>query len=211
MATLYIRSVSLLILLLILSTVAAFSSAPRPVAAASSVAPAAEDNTYLSKEQLEFSIAYLNEHHKTDVLLPFVKAFSDLGTTAIKKNTWIGGSYQIIDASLTDITRDELHIDASVKQGEKIKTESVKVHFDSDPVPGMIRTYPTLPVCNPMHLEHASKLPIDNFVRRMNRLCNIVKAFSATGKMIQLGVQMGGKGVGKLNDDMYLNQVPHSK
>ena len=210
MATLYIRSVSL-ILLLILSTVAGFS-APRPVAA-SSVAPAAEDNTssYLSKEQLEFSIAYLNEHHKTDVLLPFVKAFSDLGTTAIKKNTWIGGSYQIIDASLTDITRDELHIDASIKQGEKIKTESVKVHFDSDPVPGMLRTYPTLPVCDPMHLEHASKLPIDNFVRRINRLCNIVKAFSATGKMIQLGVQMGGKGVGKLNDDMYLNQVPHSK
>lgn len=202
MTTLYIRSVSL-ILIFILSTVAevAAFSAPRP-AAASSVAPAAEDNTYLSKEQLEFSIAYLNEHHKTDVLLPFVKAFSDLGTTAIKKNTWIGGSYQIIDASLTDITRDELHIDASIKQGEKIKTESVKVHFDSDPVPGMLRTYPTLPVCNPMHLEHASKLPIDNFVRRMIRLCNIVKAFSATGKMIQLGVQMGGKGVGKLNDDM---------
>jgi hypothetical protein len=34
----------------------------------------------------------------------------------------------------------------------------------------------------------------------MNRLCNIVKAYSATGKMIQLGVQMGGKGVGKLHD-----------
>ena len=210
MATLYIRSISL-ILLIILSTVDAFS-APRPAAAASSVASAADDNTsYLNKEQLEFSIAYLNEHHKTDVLLPFVKAFSDLGTTAIKKNAWIGGSYQIIDASITDITRDELYIDASIKQGEKIKTESVKVHLDSDPVAGMARTYPTLPPCNLVHLEHASKLPIDNFVRRMNRLCNIVKAFSATGKMIQLGVQMGGKGVGKLNDDMYLNQVPHSK
>eukprot|EP00984_Skeletonema_dohrnii_P025996 scaffold15239_cov120-Skeletonema_dohrnii-CCMP3373.AAC.1 len=206
----YLRSVCLLLLTL-LSAVVAFST-PRPgAAAASSVSSTAEDNTYLNKEQLEFSIAYLNEHHKTDVLLPFVKAFSDLGTTAIKKNAWIGGSYQIIDASITDITQDELCLEASIKQGEKIKTESVKVHLDSDPVDGMKRTYPTLPPCNPMHLNHASKLPIDNFVRRMNRLCNIVKAYSATGKMIQLGVQMGGKGVGKLNDDMYLNQVPHSK
>eukprot|EP00985_Skeletonema_marinoi_P002633 scaffold1079_cov113-Skeletonema_marinoi.AAC.4 len=206
----YLRSVCL-ILLTLLSAVVAFST-PRPAAAAaSSVSPTAEDNTYLNKEQLEFSIAYLNEHHKTDVLLPFVKAFSDLGTTAIKKNAWIGGSYQIIDASITDITQDELCLDASIKQGEKIKTESVKVHLDSDPVAGMKRTYPTLPPCNPMHLNHASKQPIDNFVRRMNRLCNIVKAYSATGKMIQLGVQMGGKGVGKLNDDMYLNQVPHNR
>jgi len=165
----------------------------------------------LNKEQLEFSIAYLNEHHKSDVLLPFVKAFSDLGTTSIKKNAWIGGSYQIIDASITDITQDELYLEASIKQGEKVKTESVKFHLDSDPVPGMARTYRTLPQCNPMHLNYASKLPIDNFVRRMNRLCNIVKAYSATGKMIQLGVQMGGKGVGKLHEDLYLNQVPHSK
>ncbi len=197
------------LILALLSTVEAFS-APRPAAA---VVPSSKDNTptYLNKEQLEFSLAYLNEHHKADVLLPFVKAFSDLGTTAIKKNAWIGGSYQIIDASITDITQDELHLDASIKQGEKVKIESVKIHLDSDPVPGMARTYPTLPQCNPMHLNHTSKLPIDNFVRRMNRLCNIVKAYSATGKMIQLGVQMGGKGVGKLNDDMYLNQVPHSK
>lgn len=195
--TLRLRS-ACLILLTLLSTVVAFS-APRPAATASSVS-STDHTEYLNTEQLEFSIAYLNEHHQSDVLLPFVKAFSDLGTTSIKKNSWIGGSYQIIDASITDITQDELHLEASIKQGEKIKTESVKIHLDSDPVPGMARTYPTLPPCNPMHLNHASKLPIDNFVRRMNRLCNIVKAFSATGKLIQLGVQMGGKGVGKLHD-----------
>lgn len=154
----------------------------------------------LNKKQLEFTMAYLNEHHKADVLLPFVKAFSDLGTTSIKKNMWIGGSYEITDATIVDITRDELYFEASIKQGDKIKTESVKIHLDSDPVPGMARTYPTLPLCNPMHLNHSSRLPIDNFVRRMNRLCNIVKAYSATGKMIQLGVQMGGKGVGKIHD-----------
>ena len=159
-----------------------------------------KDGMYLNEEQLEFSMAYLNEHHKADVLLPFVKAFSDLGTTSIKKNMWIGGSYEITDATIVDITRDELYFEASIKQGDKIKTESVKIHLDSDPVPGMACTYQTLPPCNPMHLNHSSRLPIDNFVRRMNRLCNIVKAYSATGKMIQLGVQMGGKGVGKLHD-----------
>ena len=158
------------------------------------------DGMYLNEEQLEFSMAYLNEHHKADVLLPFVKAFSDLGTTSIKKNMWIGGSYEITDATIVDITRDELYFEASIKQGDKIKIELVKIHLDSDPVPGMARTYQTLPPVNPMHLNHSSRLPIDNFVRRMNRLCNIVKAYSATGKMIQLGVQMGGKGVGKLHD-----------
>ena len=32
----------------------------------------------------------------------------------------------------------------------------------------------------------------------MIRLCNIVKAYGASGKMIQMGVQLGGKGVGQL-------------
>lgn len=186
-------------------------SAPNPSTGAVAAGKKEGTDSFLNEEQLEFSLAYLNEHHKEDVLLPFVKAFSELGTTAIKKNTWIGGSYQIIDASITDITQDELYLDASIKQGEKIKIESVKINLDSDPVPGMARTYPTLPPCNPMHLNHAAKLPIDNFVRRMNRLCNIVKAYSATGKMVQLGVQMGGNGVGKLHDDLYLNQIPHSE
>ena len=216
-----LRSLAGGVILLILTSstvVDAFSTPRAATAPATSVLHlSSSTNTkdvegkYLEKEQLEFSMAYLNEHHKADVLLPFVKAFSELGTTQIKKNMWIGGSYQIIDATLTDITADELHLEASIKQGDKIKTESVKIHLDCDPVPGMAKTYHTLPPCNPMHLNHSSKLPIDNFVRRINRLCNIVKAYSATGKMIQLGVQMGGKGVGKLHDDLYLNQVPHSK
>ena len=72
------------------------------------------------------------------------------------------------------------------------------VSLDSDPVKGMARTYPTLPQIDPLKLNHASKIPIDNFCRRMIRLCNIVKAHEATGKMIQMGVQLGGKGVGKV-------------
>lgn len=148
--------------------------------------------------QLDFIKAYLNEHHKKDVLLPLVNAFTELGTNAVKKNMWMGGSYTITDASVTDITRDAVHMEASIQEGRKTTKEQVQVALDSDPVPGMIRTYPNLPHVDPFSLGHASKSPVDNFVRRMNRLCNIVKAYGATGKMIQLGVQMGGNGVGKL-------------
>lgn len=58
--------------------------------------------------------------------------------------------------------------------------------------------FPTLPQIDPLILNNASVTPIDSFCRKMIRLCNIVKAYDATGKMIQLGVQLGGKGVGKL-------------
>ncbi len=148
--------------------------------------------------QLDFIKAYLNEHHKSDVIIPLVIAFSPLGTIAVKKNMWMAGSFTVNDAELVDITRDELHIEATVQDGRKTSQERVPISLDSDPVQGMIRTYPTLPKLDPFVLDYASKIPVDNFVRRMIRLCNIVKAHAATGKMIQLGVQMGGKGVGKL-------------
>eukprot|EP00578_Thalassiosira_sp_NH16_P024836 CAMPEP_0181100938 /NCGR_PEP_ID=MMETSP1071-20121207/13472_1 /TAXON_ID=35127 /ORGANISM="Thalassiosira sp., Strain NH16" /LENGTH=527 /DNA_ID=CAMNT_0023183725 /DNA_START=22 /DNA_END=1605 /DNA_ORIENTATION=+ len=173
-----------------------------------------EDTTggsYLDEKQLEFCKAYLNEHHKTDVLLPFTHSFSELGTKSVKKNMWIGGSYSIVDAEVTDITSAAIHIEATVEEGGTSKKEQVVVPLDSDPVSGMARTYPTLPQIDPLKLNHASKKPIDNFCRRMSRLCNIVKAYKATGKLIQMGVQLGGDGVGKLHDDMYLNQVPHNR
>ena len=151
---------------------------------------------------------------------------------------WMGGSYSIYDAEITGITSNAIHIEADVKEGQTSKKERVVISLDSDPVQGMIKSFPTLPPIDPMRLNHASKLPIDNFCRRMTRLCNIVKAYEATGKMIQMGVQLGGKGVGKLvsffflslfsnnkletneqllgviisqRNDMYLNQVPHSE
>lgn len=143
-------------------------------------------------------MAYLNEHHKSDVLLPFVRAFSELGTTSIQKNMWMGGSYSIIDAEVTDVTPDEIRIVATVREGQRMTNESVAISLDGDPVSGMAKTFPTLPQIDPLILNNASMTPIDSFCRRMIRLCNIVKAYDATGKMIQLGVQLGGKGVGKL-------------
>jgi hypothetical protein len=111
---------------------------------------------------------------------------------------WMGGSFSIVDAEITDITSEEIHIVATVQEGQKsTKNESVVISLNSDPVSGMSKAFPTLPQIDLLKLNHASK-PIDNFCRRMIRLCNIVKAYGATGKMIQMGVQLGGKGVGKL-------------
>lgn len=167
-----------------------------------------EGGKYLDEKQLEFCKAYLNEHHKSDVLIPFTNAFSELGATSAKKNMWMGGSYSIVDAEVTDISCDAIQIEATIEEGGGSKKEKVMVSLDSDPVS---RKDPTLPQIDPLKLQHASKTPIDNFCRRMIRLCNIVKAYEAAGKMIQMGVQLGGAGVGKLHDDMYLNQVPHNR
>ena len=32
-----------------------------------------------------------------------------------------------------------------------------------------------------------------------------------TGKLIQLGIQIGGAGVGAIKENLYLNQVPHNR
>ena len=154
--------------------------------------------TPISALQLEFCKAYLNEHHKSDVLLPFTRAFSELGATSVQKNMWMGGSFSIVDAEITDITSEEIHVVATVQERQKSTNESVVISLNSDPVSGMSKAFPTLPQIDPLKLNHASKIPIDNFCRRMIRLCNIVKAYGATGKMVQMGVQLGGKGVGKL-------------
>lgn len=213
--------------------------------------PAIESETsHLSDEQLNFCKSYLNEHHQSDVLVPLVQVFTDIGATAIKKNVWLKNSFTVVDANITDISSEFITMDVNIQEGGKIKKESVQVPLDADPVEGMASKYKTLPLIESMCLD--GTLPIDNFVRRMNRLCNIVKAYVATGKMIQMGVQLGGAGVGKLvsfnwtsvyfvslycgsaafisvgnvfglshiavshfshqkHDDMYLNQVPHSK
>lgn len=53
--------------------------------------------------------------------------------------------------------------------------------------------------------------PIDDLVRRLNRLCWIVNKPMITGKLIQLALQLGGDGVGELKENMFLNQVPHNR
>lgn len=115
------------------------------------------------------------------------------------------------DSELSEITRDSLIIDATIQESGKSSKQLVEVSLDSSPVKGMKKKFMELPPVDGATLERSCELPIDDFVRRMVRLCNQAKAYSATGKMIQLGVQLGGKGAGKLKDNMFLNQVPHSE
>mmetsp|Transcript_15931 Transcript_15931/g.36739 ORF Transcript_15931/g.36739 Transcript_15931/m.36739 type:complete len:228 (-) Transcript_15931:1113-1796(-) len=181
---------------------------------ASSNTPAEDASTrnsqYLEQSQSEFAIAYLNEHHK-DVLSSFVMAFSEVGELSVSKNMWMGGSYVLEEAKLSGITRDSLIIEATIQESGKSSKQQVEVSLDSSPVKGMRKKFIELPPVDGAILARSSQLPIDDFVRRMVRLCNQAKAYSATGKMIQLGVQLGGKGAGKLKDNMFLNQVPHSE
>mmetsp|Transcript_18484 Transcript_18484/g.53301 ORF Transcript_18484/g.53301 Transcript_18484/m.53301 type:complete len:122 (+) Transcript_18484:128-493(+) len=72
----------------------------------------------------------------------------------------------------------------------------------------MSRVHKTLPM---IPREYLGTNPVDDFVRRMNRLCLIVNRPAVTGKLIQLAIQIGGDGVGKVHDNLYLNQVPHNR
>ena len=53
--------------------------------------------------------------------------------------------------------------------------------------------------------------PIDDIVRRLCRLCWIVNEPETTGKLFQLGIQLDGTKIGKIQDNMFLNQVPHNR
>lgn len=53
--------------------------------------------------------------------------------------------------------------------------------------------------------------PVDDMIRRLNRFCWIVNKPTTTGKLIQMGIQIGGAGVGDVKSNLYLNQVPHNR
>ena len=52
---------------------------------------------------------------------------------------------------------------------------------------------------------------MDDVVRKLNRLCWIVRDYGATGKLIRLASQLRGDGIGRLEENLYLNQVPHNR
>ena len=46
------------------------------------------------------------------------------------------------------------------------------------------------------------RLPMDDLVRKLLRLCWMVDEPTMTGKLMQLAIQLGGDGVGKLPENM---------
>ena len=160
----------------------------------------------LDQDQLEFFMGYLNKHH-TDLLQIFAEAYSSLGTIASQRNVFSGGSYKIIHASVTSIRNNDLYLTVTINDRGQPKPliEKVIISLDSNPIQAKQFRYTQLPPVPTM--SH----PVDRTVRQLNRLCWMVNFPEVTGKLIQLGIQLGGNKVGFLKDDMYLNQVPHNR
>lgn len=112
---------------------------------------------------------------------------------------WMSNSYSVLSANVTHVTSCSILLDVGTLEqgkGEDPSVESVEVSLDASPFD--TKNYRDLPKIIQQDTATTIALPIDDFVRRVNRLCNIIEAYKATGKMIQMGVQLGGAGVGKL-------------
>jgi len=81
--------------------------------------------------------------------------------------------------------------------------------LDADPIAERKRNYIAKPKVP--KIEGATLTAIDDIVRRLCRLCWIVDKPEVTGKLVQLAIQLEGEGIGKLPENMYLNQVPHNR
>lgn len=192
-------------------------------------AVSAEGDTTMSSKQMEFTLGYLNKHHGP-MLRSFVLAFSKLGREQAKRNAISGGSYEVASAEIVGISADSISLNAKVQiRGEsELRAESVTISLDADPVPGMRAKYkdsPKVPRNVSSSVREASTA-VDDFVRRMNRLCVIVGEPVATGKLVQLAVQLGNSGSDDddetttdhrvahryfLQENLFLNQVPHNR
>lgn len=164
------------------------------------------DDQQLTAEQQDFCLGYCNKHHGS-TLIKFADAFTELGSEKAKANTWSGGSYTFQEATLVSIDRKKFVLDVLVeKRGKGTSKEQVEISLNADPVVERQRVYTTLP----MVPNDENRAPIDDVVRRLNRLCWIVGDRHVTGKLTQLAIQMGGSTLSKIPENLYLNQVPHN-
>jgi adenylate kinase len=86
--------------------------------------------------------------------------------------------------------------------------EKTTVSLDADPIDSKQRQF--TPISKVMQLAETVN-PVDDLVRRLNRLAWMADYPEVTGKLVQLGIQIGGDGVGELKENLYLNQVPHNR
>lgn len=66
-------------------------------------------------------------------------------------------------------------------------------------------------IATPLVADDLDLSPIDEIIRRLIRLCWMVNEMETTGKLFQLGLQLGGSDIGKIRDNLYLNQCPHNR
>eukprot|EP00979_Chaetoceros_neogracilis_P018826 scaffold11268_cov267-Chaetoceros_neogracile.AAC.1 len=177
----------------------------------------------LDEKSMEFAMGYLNKHH-SEVLRKFAMAFSPLGVTQAKKNAFSGGSFNIESASVVNIqyakynesgaphnSYMELDVTVQIRGEKEPKVERQKVLMDATPNTET-RSFRNLDLVPSLQPDSSFEVnTIDDFIRRLNRLCVIVNSLAATGKLVQLGFQIGGDKLALLKEDMYLNQVPHNR
>lgn len=145
--------------------------------------------------------------HEGDALVSFAETFSELGKIKREKNAFTGGSYMIESAEITKIDQTEMTLQVVVKQAKNLSTKEVSIPLDASPVIKVRNAFANMsPIPGNLDLH-----PVDDIIRRLNRLCWISGNAETTGRLVQMGIQIGGLGVGKLKENMYLNQVPHNR
>lgn len=158
----------------------------------------------MTMKQEDFIKGYMNKHH-SDLLLKFADIFTTLGSEMAKANAWRGGSFTMSEAKILGIIQesDDILLQLEVKvqrQGKGPVSEVVEFSIDTDPIAEKARRYDAIPPLSDDIKE--SLAPIDSFVRRAGRLCWIARQPEVSGKLIQLAIQMDGKGIGKLPENM---------
>lgn len=152
----------------------------------------------LSSGQLDFVVGYLNKHHR-DLLVQLAQVFSRLGADMAAANVWSGGSYEMKDAKLAsiDFPRKEIELDVTIQRRNKPEErEVVAFNLDSMPIPEKARQIPSLPLVPSASYDDSIndvRLPIDDLVRRLCRLCFMVGQPGVSGKLIQLAIQVDGE------------------
>jgi hypothetical protein len=179
-----------------------------------------EQAPQLDAKQLDFVLGYLNKHHG-EYLKKLAEAFSPLGSEMARANVWSGGSFVIQQAKIVHIDTTQVGLEVQIHQRSQKEDSIRQVQFSlrAHPVPERRRYYQHTNDVPDGDLDAVMvdnkvirpRLPIDDIVRRLCRMAWIVDMPEVTGKLIQLAVQLGGAGIGKLPENMYLNQVPHNR
>jgi len=180
----------------LLTAAAANGESSSTTSSAPKTSAAVKKEKNLTPEQLDFAMGYLNKHHR-DLLVSLTDAFSPLGAECAKANVWSGGSYEIADAKIVDIDfpKREMKLDVTIQKRNKPEEHQVVVvSLDAMPIPEKSRQVQKLsPVPTPDDDDPTDqRSPIDDLVRRLSRLCNMVGKPEVTGKLIQLAIQVGG-------------------
>lgn len=165
----------------------------------------------LDDTQVEFTVGYLNKHHG-DMLTTFADIYTDLGAEAAKRNKFSGGSFKIQEAKLVGLdSSGALALQVTCKDRNKPEpiVERTTVSLNAVPIESKQRNYTPLPQILVLGVKEVN--PMDDFVRRLNRLAWMAHYPQVTGKLIQLAIQVGGDKVGELHENLYLNQVPHNR